>query len=93
MTDDELNIIVDRVLDKLIEKSASPNWHQYNTPMTVGELLKGQLPFKETEEEALISELARLHTLEGMYEHNEEYIKAAIIKRKIEAIQNKLNNL
>ena len=61
--------------------------------MTIGELLKGQLPFKETEEEALISELARLHTLEGMYEEKEQYMKAAIIKRKIEIIQNKLNNL
>ena len=93
MTDDELNILADKVLDILIEKSASPKWHQYNTPMSIGELIKGQLPFKETEEEALISELARLHTLDGMYEHNEEYIKAAIIKRKIEVIQNKLNNL
>jgi len=93
MTDKQLDILADKVLDKLIEKSASPQWHQYNTPMTIGELLKGQLPFKETEEEALISELARLHTLEGMYEHNEEYLKAAIIKRKIEIIQNKLNNL
>ena len=72
MTDDELNIIVDRVLDKLIEKSASPNWHQYNTPMTVGELLKGQLPFKETEEEFLVGEMARLTTLMHMYDKNEE---------------------
>ena len=93
MTDDELDILADKVLDKLIQKTASPKWHQYNNPMTIGELLKGQLPFKETEEEALISELARLHTLEGMYEEKEQYMKAAIIKRKIEIIQNKLNNL
>ena len=93
MTDDDLNKLTDMVLDKLIQRAASPQWHQYNTPMTIGELLKGQLPFKETEEEALISELARLHTLEGMYEEKEQYMKAAIIKRKIEIIQNKLNNL
>ena len=93
MTDDDLNKLTDMVLDKLIQRAASPQWHQYNTPMTIGELLKGQLPFKETEEEALISELARLHTLEGMYEEKEQYMKAAIIKRKIEQIQNKLNNL
>ena len=93
MTDDDLNRLTDMVLDKLIQRAASPQWHQYNTPMTIGELLKGQLPFKETEEEALISELARLHTLEGMYEEKEQYMKAAIIKRKIEQIQNKLNNL
>ena len=93
MTDDDLNKLTDMVLDKLIQRAASPQWHQYNTPMTIGELLKGQLPFKETEEEALISELARLHTLESMYEEKEQYMKAAIIKRKIEQIQNKLDNL
>ena len=93
MTNDELDILADKVLDKLIEKTSNPRWHQYNTPMTIGELLKGQLPFKETEEEALISELARLHTLESMYEEKEQYMKAAIIKRKIEQIQKKLDNL
>ena len=93
MTDDELNVLADRVLDKLIEKSASPNWHQYNTPMTVGELLKGQLPFKETEEEFLVGEMARLTTLMHMYETNEEYMKAAIIKKKLDEVNNKLDNL
>ena len=93
MTDDELNILADKVLDILIEKSASPKWHQYNTPMSIGELIKGQLPFKETEEEFLVGELARLTTLMHMYEGNEEYMKAAIIKRKLDIIQNKLNNL
>ncbi len=28
MTEDELNILADKVLDILIEKSASPKWHQ-----------------------------------------------------------------
>jgi hypothetical protein len=93
MTEDELNILADKVLDILIERSASPKWHQYNTPMTIGELIKGQLPFKETEEEFLVGEMARLTTLMHMYEGNEEYMKAAIIKRKIDIITNKLNNL
>ena len=93
MTEDELNVLADKVLDILIERSASPKWHQYNTPMTIGELIKGQLPFKETEEEFLVGELARLTTLMHMYEGNEEYMKAAIIKRKLDIIQNKLNKL
>ena len=93
MTDDELNEITERVLDRLIQKAASPQWHQYNTPMTLGELIKGQLPFKETEEEFLVGEMARLTTLMNMYEGQEEYMKAAIIKRKLDIIQNKLNNL
>ena len=93
MTDDELNELTDKVLDKRIEKAQQPQWHQYNTPMTLGELLKGQLPFKETNEEFLVAELARLTTLVNMYESQEEYMKAAIIKRKLDIIQNKLNNL
>ena len=93
MTNDELNVLADKVLDILIQKAQQPQWHQYNTPMTIGELIKGQLPFKETEEEFLVSEMARLHTLMSLYEGQEEYMKAAIIKRKLDIIQNKLNNL
>ena len=92
MTDNELNILATKVLDILIEKAQQPQWHQYNSPMTIGELISGQLPFKETEEEHLIGELARLTTLLHMYETNEEYMKAAIIKRKLDIIQNKLDN-
>ncbi len=93
MTEDELNTLADKVLDILIEKSASPKWHQYNSPMTVGELISGQLPFKESEEEHLVGEMARLTTLLHMYETNEEYMKAAIIKRKLDIVNNKLDNL
>ena len=91
--DKMLDELADKVLDKLIQKAQQPQWHQYNTPMTLGELIKGQLPFKETEEEFLVSEMARLTTLINMYESQEEYMKAAIIRRKLDIIQNKLNNL
>jgi len=88
-----LDELADKVLDKLIQKAQSPHWHQYNTPLTIGELIKGQLPFKESEEEFLVGELARLTTLMNMYEGQEEYMKAAIIKRKLDIITNKLNKL
>ena len=61
--DKMLDELADKVLDKLIQKAQQPQWHQYNTPMTLGELIKGQLPFKETNEEFLVSEMARLTTL------------------------------
>ena len=93
MTDDELNLLSEKVLARLIEGTQNSRWHQMSSPMTVGELLKGQLPFKESEEEMLIAELARLTTLLNLYENNEEFMKAAIIKRKLEIIQNKLDKL
>lgn len=46
-----------------------------------------------TEEEVLLAEIARLMTLLSAYEDKEQYEKAAIIKRKIEHIENKLNKL
>tara|TARA_B100000131_G_C17681788_1_gene436848 strand:+ start:169 stop:465 length:297 start_codon:yes stop_codon:yes gene_type:complete len=93
ISDDDLEILTDKVLQKLIERSSNPRWHQMNSPMTIAELIQGQLPFQESTEEMLVAELARLTTLLNMYEHNEEYMKAAIIKRKLEIIQDKLNKL
>ena len=51
------------------------------------------MPFKESDEEFLIAELARLMTLLGMYEEKEQYTKAAIIKRKLDIIQKRLDKL
>lgn len=46
-----------------------------------------------TEEEQLLAEMARLMTLLDAYEAKEQYEKAAIIKNKIDRIENKLNQL
>ena len=44
-------------------------------------------------EELLLAEIGRLMTLLSSYEDKEQYEKAAIIKRKIEHIENKLKGL
>ena len=46
-----------------------------------------------SDEEVLLSELARLMTLLSSYEEREQYEKAAIINGKIKHIENKLKNL
>ena len=43
--------------------------------------------------ELLIAELARLMTLLASYEHSEQYEKAAIIKNKIDRLQNQIEKL
>ena len=43
--------------------------------------------------ELLIAELARLMTLLASYEESEQYEKAAIIKNKIEKLQNQIEKL
>lgn len=46
-----------------------------------------------SDEEVLLAELARLMTLLKAYEDKEQYEKAAIIKNKIDRIENKIRNL
>ena len=43
--------------------------------------------------DSLLAEMARLHTLLALYEGKEELMKAAIIKRRLEIVQTKLDNL
>ena len=85
-------MITDAVIKKMLWKFRQEE-HQMSTPMTIADVMKGYMPFKETEEEFLVAEMARLHTLLAIYEGKEEYMKAAIIKRRLEIVQNKLDNL
>lgn len=89
--DNMLDTIADLVLDKLLYKMK--NEIHAITPLSVEDLIRGQMPFKESDEEFLISELARLMTLLNIYEDKEQYTKAAIIKRKLDIIQNRLDKL
>jgi|TARA_R110000822_G_scaffold293391_2_gene415414 hypothetical protein len=90
-TEEYLETITELIMDKLLLRMK--NEIHAVSPMSVDELLRGYVPFKETDEEFFISELARLMTLLSLYEEKEEYMKAAIIKRKLEIIQNKLDKL
>ena len=76
ISDDDLEILTDKVLQKLIERSSNPRWHQMNSPMTVGELIQGQLPFQESTEEMLVAEIARLTTLLNMYAVSYTHLRA-----------------
>ncbi len=89
--DGMLDTIADLVLDKLLYKMK--NEIHAMTPLSVEDLIRGQMPFKESDEEFLIAELARLMTLLSMYEEKEQYTKAAIIKRKLDIIQKRLDKL
>jgi len=92
INDATIDVITDAVIKKMLWKFKQEE-HQMSTPMTIADIMKGYMPFKETEEEFLVAEMARLHTLLAIYEGKEEYMKAAIIKRRLEIVQNKLDNL
>ena len=84
--------VAELVLDGLLEKQKE--WDQQFTA-DVGKLMRNELgtPNLVSQEELILAEMARLMTLMASYEEKEQYEKAAIVKRKIEILQNKLNNL
>ena len=92
INDNTIELITNAVIKKMLYKFKQ-EYHQMSTPMSVGDLMKGYMPFRETEEEFLLAEMARLHTLLALYEGKEEFMKAAIIKRRLEIVQTKLDNL
>tara|TARA_Y100000592_G_scaffold87187_1_gene141452 strand:- start:26 stop:319 length:294 start_codon:yes stop_codon:yes gene_type:complete len=92
INDKTIELITNAVIKKMLYKFKQ-EYHQLETPMSVKDLMSGYMPFRETTEEFLVAEMARLHTLLALYEGKEEYMKAAIIKRRLEIIQDKLNNL
>ena len=48
---DELTM---RVLDKIIQMGNGPEWHQMTSPLTIKDIMRGLMPFKETDEEFLV---------------------------------------
>ena len=92
INDKTIDIITDAVIKKMLWKFKQ-EYHQLETPLSIADIMKGYMPFRETEEEFLLAEMARLHTLLALYESKEEFMKAAIIKRRLEIIQKKLDNL
>ena len=95
MTDEQLTKLADLIAEKLInhrnEKDVA--WHD-KSPITIEDLLEDiPLSFKETPEEHIIGEIARLTTLLMMYQEQEEYRKMQMIQNKINRLQNKLDKL
>ena len=81
MTERELNYLADKIVDKIVDKFFK----------------SGEFELQEVndinQEQILLGEIARLMTLLSSYEEKEEYEKAAIIKRKIEILENHIRKL
>jgi len=89
MTDKEKQEIADIVIKKMLEARNNLEKELFNINDVLFTLLNTQL----TQEEILVGELARLMTLMNLYEDNEEYEKAAIIKNKVDKINDKLDQI
>lgn len=101
MKEDAIEKLAQLLFDKIMEKQeqADQEYHEqiqrlvnngYQISSVQAEKYKDELGLNQ--EEKLVGELARLQTIMMIFEDKEEYEKAAIILKKIDKINNKLNN-
>tara|TARA_A100000172_G_C2947849_1_gene77979 strand:- start:199 stop:498 length:300 start_codon:yes stop_codon:yes gene_type:complete len=89
MTDKEKQEIADLVIKKMLQARSNMEKELFNINDVLFTLLNTQM----SQEEILVGELARLMTLMNLYEDKEEYEKAAIIKNKVDKINDKLDQI
>jgi len=101
MNEKEIQRLADLLFDKIMEKQeqADQEYHEqiqklvnngYQISSVQAEKYRDELGLDQ--EERLVGELARLQTLMMIFEDKEEYERAAMMQKKIEKINNKLNN-
>ena len=101
MKEEEIERLADLLFDKIMERQeqADQEYHEqiqklvnngYQISSVQAEKYKDELGLNQ--EERLVGELARLQTIMMIFEDKEEYEKAAMILKKIDKINNKLND-
>ena len=83
MTEEELELLATKIVAKLVDLRDIVSWYETSTQ-------QGEYRFEMTEEERLISELAKCMTLMNVYTDKEEYEKCAVLKKRIDRIKRKL---
>ena len=96
MTKKEIQMLADLIFDRIVEKQDQMD-EDYNNQ--VRKLYENGFIINDVsdklgmnEEEKLVGELAKLQTIMMIPEDKEEYEKAAIILKKINVINRKLND-
>ena len=92
MTEKEIDKLADLIADKLIAKQKEYD-EQFHIDLQET-MADGFGNVKRvSEEELLLSEIAKLMTLLSSYEAKEQYEKAAIVKNKLDQLKNRLDEL
>ena len=81
---DTIEELATKIVAKLIDITDLARWYRTSTYTVPRE------SFEMTEEEQLLSELAKCMTLMNVYTEKEEYEKCAVLKKRITTIKRKL---
>ena len=89
MTEKEIDKLADLIADKLIAKQKEYD-EQFHIDLQETMADGFGNVRRISEEELLLSEIAKLMTLLSSYEAREQYEKAAIVKNKLDQLKNRL---
>jgi|TARA_X000001382_G_scaffold129911_2_gene123172 hypothetical protein len=92
MTEKEIDKLADLIADKLIAKQKEYD-EQFHIDLQETMADGFGNVRRISEEELLLSEIAKLMTLLSSYEAREQYEKAAIVKNKLDQLKNRLDEL
>jgi uncharacterized protein YllA (UPF0747 family) len=95
MTEDEIQRLADLIFDRMMEKQEQLDQEYHDQVRKLYEngyvISNAEDKLGLNDEEKLVGELAKLQTMMMILEDKEEYEKAAIILKKINKINKKLN--
>ena len=92
MTEKEIDKLAELIADKLIAKQKEYD-EQFHIDLKETMADGFGNVRRVSEEELLLSEIAKLMTLLSSYEAKEQYEKAAIVKNKLDQLKNRLDEL
>ena len=85
MTEKELNELATKIVARMMRIKTIENWFQHVTSTDMANAVDYE-NLELTEEQDAVGEIARLMTLMNWFQEDEEYEKCAVIKRRLDVV-------
>ena len=89
MTEKELNELATKIVSRMMRIKTIENWFQHVTSTDMANAVDYE-NLELTEEQDAVGEIAKLMTLMNWFQEDEEYEKCAVIKRRLDVVNNVL---
>ena len=85
MTELELTKLAEKIVTKMMRLKTVEDWFKHMTKTKMAEKIDYE-NLELTEEEYAIGQIAKLMTLLNLFQENEQYEKCAIVKRRLDIV-------
>ena len=89
MTEKELNELATKIVSRMMRIKTIENWFQHIATTDMANAADYE-NLELTEEQDAVGEIAKLMTLLNWFQEDEEYEKCAVIKRRLDVVNNVL---